>query len=360
MGLFGFGRKDQFLKLLEACSDGGIHAVHTIQDAVSKGVNLNSIDSTGKTLLLTASFYGHSDIVRLLIEKGADVNLRSTITALMGASNRGHVDVVKILLERNAQLEARSENGMTALMFASQGGYANIVKLLLDKGANVNSKMEDGTTALKLASDKGYADVVTLLLQGGAEVGCEGMTALICASKGGHAGIVKLLLDKGANINTKTKDGATALIWAAAAGHVDVTKILLENGVCVDVATDEGRTAMDCAKLKGYKEIVQLLKNAGAKQGQRKPITFKGKVVRYTSSDDKLIQQIKKVQSGKSKFENAEIALQGVVDILHVGLQHDNKHLSRRDVEQLVADMKISDVIGIIEQAIQQLALEGD
>ena len=121
--------------------------------------------------LLNASGRGHLDVVRLLLENGADVNAAdiSGNTALMRASENGHTDVVRLLLEKGVDVNAVYNHGETALMRASAWGHLDAVRLLLEKGADVNAVNDYGETALMLASREGHLDVVKLLETYGAK-----------------------------------------------------------------------------------------------------------------------------------------------------------------------------------------------
>jgi len=93
--------------------------------------------------------------VKLLLDKGADVNKKTDIgeTALMTASYGGNVEVVKLLLAKGADINVKNSKGETALMIAK------------DKGKDVmNSK---GKTALKMAKEKGKAEIVGILERAG-------------------------------------------------------------------------------------------------------------------------------------------------------------------------------------------------
>jgi hypothetical protein len=121
-------------------------------------------------------------------------------TDLMVASFYGHRVVVKLLLERGAEVEAKdSKHGRTPLSWAAVNGHEATVKLLLDKGADVEAK------------DKVY-----------------GGTPLWWAAENGHEAIVKLLFDKGAGAESKDKYGQTPLSRAAVNGHEAVVKLLLD------------------------------------------------------------------------------------------------------------------------------------
>lgn len=83
----------------------------------------------------------------------------------MLAAEKGHTEIVKLLLEKNADVNATSSNGgLTALMYAAQKGHIEIVKLLLNKGADTNVATPDGDTALMLAND---VEIVKLLINKG-------------------------------------------------------------------------------------------------------------------------------------------------------------------------------------------------
>lgn len=122
--------------------------------------------------LRRAAFEGQADTMKLVLNKGADVNTKmaDNWTALMWAANRGHLDVVKLLLDNRADINAKTENGSTALTLAALYGHTEVVKLLLGRGADINVKTRSGATALILAAAEGHEAVVRLLLDKGADV----------------------------------------------------------------------------------------------------------------------------------------------------------------------------------------------
>jgi hypothetical protein len=110
------------------------------------------------SLICDAAEENNLDILTLLLDAKTDTEERiAGETPLMLASKNGHVDAVKLLLDRGAQINARnpdtpgSKRGMTALMFAAQQGHNDVVRVLLEHGADVTVKTRFGRTALDLA-----------------------------------------------------------------------------------------------------------------------------------------------------------------------------------------------------------------
>ncbi len=139
----------------------------------SSGLALDASGDYGVTPLAAAGREGHLDVVRYLLEKGA--NIRGGIgckdcdnTTLTIAACKGRTEVVKLFLKKGARVNDRTERGQDCLDDASGCGKPDMVKFLLDRGANVNAKSEDGSTALLGATAGGHAEIVKLLLKEGA------------------------------------------------------------------------------------------------------------------------------------------------------------------------------------------------
>jgi ankyrin repeat protein len=86
------------------------------------------------------------------------------LTSLHLACWKGHASIIRLLLDRGAHVGVRTAKGETALHLAGMHGKEPVVRLLLDKGADMGARTDEGSrTALQLASDKGHAAVARLL-----------------------------------------------------------------------------------------------------------------------------------------------------------------------------------------------------
>ena len=121
--------------------------------------------------LLEAAYYGHPKTVKFLLAHGVDVNYQDAehgASALQAASQSGQADIVRILLDRGADVNLSNKEGSTALMAASFNRHQDIVKILLAAGAEVNHQNRADETALSLAREERDEAIVALLQEAGA------------------------------------------------------------------------------------------------------------------------------------------------------------------------------------------------
>lgn len=193
-----------------------------------------NIHRTDFTALIVASYFGHSAIVKLLLDKGADIEANDTLchrTPLSWASKKGHLAVVKLLLEKGADVEAKDNLGRTPLLQTAQMGHKDIVQLLLEKGADIEATNRWGQTLLSCAAADGCETVVQLLLELRANIDAKddfGRTPLWRAAERGHEAVVRLLFENGADITAKDGLGRTLLWQAAKKGQAAVVNLLRE------------------------------------------------------------------------------------------------------------------------------------
>lgn len=126
------------------------------------------------TALAYAAGERHWEVVKLLLDKGADVDAsdyEAGVTALMMAAGDGNLEMAKLLLDKGAAVNATAIGDETPLIDAVSKGHLEMAKLLLDRGADVNHKPHDSDsqTALNIAKEKGYTHIVEILKAHGAK-----------------------------------------------------------------------------------------------------------------------------------------------------------------------------------------------
>ena len=113
-------------------------------------LNIDARNTVDENPLMMAALKGHTELVQLLISKGADVN-KTGWAPLHYAATFGHLQIMQMLLDAHAYIDAESPNASTPLMMAAQYGTPSAVKLLLEAGADPLIKNQLGLTAIDFA-----------------------------------------------------------------------------------------------------------------------------------------------------------------------------------------------------------------
>lgn len=193
----------------------GCMSIHTAAEAgnvgcvktwLAVGVSPNSdFCWYANTPLIKAAAYGRTEIVKLLLEKGADVNKHNEggETPLHYAARHGHVKVMEILLDHGADPTKKGTGCGTPMQWAGRGGQIGSIKVLTRYGVSVNQPGTEGITALHEAVIHDHPDTVRFLLANGAEVDAwseSRCTPFFTASAGkGNIEIGRILLEHGAD-----------------------------------------------------------------------------------------------------------------------------------------------------------------
>ncbi|CAD5219398.1 unnamed protein product [Bursaphelenchus okinawaensis] len=230
-------------------------------------------ETNADTALTVACVGGHDTLVRLLIDRGANVEHRDKkgFTPLILAATGGHVEVCKLLISAGCVIDAQSERTKdTALSLACSGGRRDVVELLLQFGANKEHRNVSDYTPLSLAASGGYVEIITLLLNAGAEINSRtgsklGISPLMLAAMNGHDQATFLLLERKSDINAQIETNRnTALTLACFQGRTEVVRLLLKYEANVEHRAKTGLTPLMEAANGGYTDVGELLLQAGA------------------------------------------------------------------------------------------------
>jgi ankyrin repeat protein len=275
--------------------------VKYVRKSLEEGLDPNATDELGRTPLQWAAHFGRPDIVRLLLDHGAQVEIEGPLgTALHEAAWMGRPEVAKLLIGAGGNAGNRSSGGESVLEIAVRGAeahpersadYEEVITLieassvrdsvleaaavgdmvalerLLTEGESVTQRGRSGSTPLHLATEGDHLAAVRLLLKAGAPVAAqddEGSTPLHRAARQASASTASTLLDAGALINAQNDFGQTPLLIAVEGGRTEVAELLLEHGADAGVSEKYSWTPLHSAAANGDLRLVEVLLDQGA------------------------------------------------------------------------------------------------
>ncbi|XP_012228619.1 transient receptor potential channel pyrexia-like isoform X1 [Linepithema humile] len=256
-----------------------------------RGADVNDVDKIGRTALYYAAHEGNAEVTKWLVERGADVNAKVGVhscarnnpypslmklrdvgkklplpvcwgrTPLHQAVRNNHADIVRILIEGDANVDVQDDHNITPLLLAGNvmnrnkanemAKFVEIIEILVFAKAAINSvHPSTGTTALHHAAMLGSAEATQILLANGAEpmyrCSSSGSTPLhIAANTGNCETLMTLLEAMPFDIDTPDQINRTALHIAAYQGHRECVRALISYGANLTATTNTGVTAVD-------------------------------------------------------------------------------------------------------------------
>lgn len=131
--------------------------------------NINNYSEDGFTALGLAAYFGHEEVTRYLLLKGAETNLPSKngfhVYPLHSAVAANHNMIAKMLMEAGAEVNVKQEKGITPLHSAAHHGNIDLLIVLLEAGAEITARTEEGRTPADMAAEKGYHDIAKILTE---------------------------------------------------------------------------------------------------------------------------------------------------------------------------------------------------
>lgn len=242
---------------------------------VERGINVDASTYDGVTPLMFAAQNGDIDIMNYLIAQGANVNAKpnNDVTALISAVRSEHYEAAALLLDSGAVVDARDELDLTSLMHASAYNYPDIVELLIDHGAGIEKKDWFGSRPLMMAAYYNCIESADVLLDKGADPDGKderGFTPLMVTAQHMDYDMAWLLLDKGADPGIRNAGGIHALALAVMQKDEDMIELLLESGAEINQNINSSTNSLSLAEESGKDDLVSFLVRNGAKYN-RKP-----------------------------------------------------------------------------------------
>jgi ankyrin repeat protein len=183
---------------------------------------------------------------------------------LLRAAELGDAKAVEQLVARGLDPNTADAKGNTLLMIAAREGHKDVVWALVRRKANANKRNQYGDTALMIASLRGDREIARMLIEfGGAEVKHGGWAPIHYAAFQDRPEMIRYLIAKGADKDALAPNGYTALMLAARSGHDDAARALLHEDVDINVRSPDGQTALRIAKLRKHIGLAELLTRAG-------------------------------------------------------------------------------------------------
>jgi len=254
---------------------------------LASNYDINQFNDDNFSPLMFAVIKNNLSLVRLLLERGASVNLKTPTNNFVAISRAIYLDttdVLELLIEYGANVNHQSPGGEPLLIYAMRDYQLDAMKVLLAAGADVSYIGNDGWSVLHQAVDcrqnRGdkNGDIVKLLIEAGADINqqlASGSTPLALAVSHNHLAQVKLLMAAGADPNIENNDGWHPLNRAVIENKPEVVKALLAGGADVNLAKRNGwaplHWTVNIAKEQQHdgSVLAQLLIDAGANVNAR-------------------------------------------------------------------------------------------
>lgn len=225
-----------------------------------------------ENLLQLASEENMIDLVKLLLENGADPNFSNLRrpTPLIIAARKGYTEIVNLLLTHKADVNLRfyasfgvNYNALEEA-FHSRTLSTQIIKSLIDAGADVSKIKKDSNNYFILALQEKNIELIKLLLENGANINSvsnDGTSILnfMITSDIDNLEIYDYILKNGMDPNIKDKDGKTAIMYAAEKGKLDILKRLIDTVARTNICDNEKKGILCHAMINNHYDIVKYL-----------------------------------------------------------------------------------------------------
>jgi len=248
--------------LLYYADQGDLESVKIIIEV--SGADINYTDYYGVTALMFAAQMGHNSVTEYLVEKSADVNLKSSdfqFTALISAVKNDHLKTAEILIRNGANIDDTDVFGRTALHYAVMYGFAETADMLMYYDANINITDVTGFSPLCYAVQNGFEEIVMLLKLEGADAGIvlrDSSDLFHLAASSGNLFFLNTFEND--VVLRKNIYGLTPPEVALSSGQIETLNWFLERGFKLSDTINEVYTARTLARISGDREMKKLIR----------------------------------------------------------------------------------------------------
>jgi ankyrin repeat protein len=257
-------------------------------ELLRKGMAIEEKDHGGNTALLQAAINGKTGVVKVLLEHGAETEVRnrqSQNTPLLHAIARSHISAAQCLVENGADLSAETNWGWQAIHEAVRFEAKPLISMLIDRGQleiavdQPSSEAMHGLRPLHIAvRETMNAEIIKMLVEKGANIEARThlqlQTAFLNIAETRMSGVAKtekemlamakLLVNLGADVRATDDLGKNLLFGAARERAVSLFEFLLEQGLSIDSESATGITVLQVAAIGGKTETIKYLLEKGA------------------------------------------------------------------------------------------------
>ena len=228
---------------------------------IHHGADINAKNCSGNTALFYSVKEISKEMVEFFIHNGINVNIENFVTLYYLCGSR-NMNIIELLVSSGININSVNKNGQTVLHEATIFSQVELASFLISHGANVNIRDNTGKTPLHLAGKSPNPFLVKLFIEHGADINAkdnEGKTVIHYASEIYITQVLQILIPNGVDINATVNNGKTALHIASERNMYKIVKYLILNGADITIRDKNRKMALDLAKEKNHKKIADIL-----------------------------------------------------------------------------------------------------